>query len=193
MSGTPRVVVIGAGVVGAAVADELTARGWTDVTVLDRGALPLPGGSSSHAPGLVFQTNPSKTMAGFARYTVEKLSTFDRPWCFNPVGGLEVATTPERLAELRRRHGLATSWGIGGVMIASMLFFSVSNGRAAVHEILIGIFVTVTTPVTFMLLARAALHRDRMEQNGKVPDKRLGLLTKPGIEERELDATGRTP
>ena len=33
----PRVVVIGAGVVGAAVADELTARGWTDVTVLDRG------------------------------------------------------------------------------------------------------------------------------------------------------------
>jgi glycine/D-amino acid oxidase-like deaminating enzyme len=35
----PRVVVIGAGVVGAAVADELTARGWTDVTVLDQGPL----------------------------------------------------------------------------------------------------------------------------------------------------------
>ena len=28
----PRVVIIGAGVVGAALADELTARGWTDVT-----------------------------------------------------------------------------------------------------------------------------------------------------------------
>jgi dimethylglycine oxidase len=105
----PRVVVIGAGVVGAAVADELTARGWTDVTVLDRGALPLPGGSSSHAPGLVFQTNPSKTMAGFASYTVEKLAALD---VFNSVGGLELATTPERLADLRRRHGLATSWGI---------------------------------------------------------------------------------
>lgn len=118
----PRVVVIGAGVVGAAVADELTARGWTDVTVLDRGALPLPGGSSSHAPGLVFQTNPSRTMAGFARYTIEKLGALDAErrasadadgaWCLNQVGGLEVATTPERLVDLRRRHGLATSWGI---------------------------------------------------------------------------------
>ena len=68
----PRVVVIGAGVVGAAVADELTSRGWTDVTVIDRGELPLPGGSTSHAPGLVFQTNPSKTMANLATYTVEK-------------------------------------------------------------------------------------------------------------------------
>ncbi len=106
---TPRVVVIGAGVVGAAVADELTARGWTDVTVLDRGALPLPGGSSSHAPGLVFQTNPSKTMAGFARYTVEKLVGLD---VFDQVGGLEIATTPERVQELKRRHGFATSWGI---------------------------------------------------------------------------------
>ena len=34
----PRVVIIGAGVVGAALADELSARGWTDVTVVDQGA-----------------------------------------------------------------------------------------------------------------------------------------------------------
>lgn len=106
---TPRVVVIGAGVVGAAVADELTSRGWTDVTVLDRGHLPLPGGSSSHAPGLVFQTNPSRTMAAFAGHTVEKMGELG---VFTAVGGLEVATTPERLLELRRRHGLAQSWGI---------------------------------------------------------------------------------
>ena len=37
------------------------------------------------------------------------------------------------------------------------------------HEILIGIFVTVTTPVTLMLLARATLHRDRAEGNPDVP------------------------
>ncbi|MDY7106256.1 MAG: FAD-dependent oxidoreductase [Actinomycetota bacterium] len=106
---SPRIVVIGAGVVGAAVADELVARGWTDVTVVDQGMLPVPGGSSSHAPGLIFQTNPSKTMAGFARYTVEKFAELDS---LLPLGGLEVATTPERLADLRRRHGWATSWGI---------------------------------------------------------------------------------
>ncbi|MFF4116689.1 FAD-dependent oxidoreductase [Streptomyces sp. NPDC001714] len=110
----PRVVIIGAGVVGAALADEISARGWTEVTVVDQGPLPATGGSSSHAPGLVFQTNPSKTMTELARYTVEKFCSLDvdgKP-CFLQVGGLEVATTPERLAELHRRHGWITSWGI---------------------------------------------------------------------------------
>ena len=48
---TARVVIIGAGIVGANLADELTARGWDRVTVLDQGPLPLTGGSTSHAPG----------------------------------------------------------------------------------------------------------------------------------------------
>ncbi len=110
----PRVVIIGAGVVGAALADELSARGWSDITVVDQGPVPATGGSSSHAPGLVFQINASKTMAEFARYTVEKLGALDLDGepCFRQVGGLEVATTPERLAELHRRHGWATAWGI---------------------------------------------------------------------------------
>ena len=68
----PKVVIIGAGIVGCALADELTARGWTDVTVLDQGPLFATGGSSSHAPGLVFQTNPSQTMSRLASYSVEK-------------------------------------------------------------------------------------------------------------------------
>ncbi|HVV24840.1 MAG TPA: FAD-dependent oxidoreductase [Pseudonocardiaceae bacterium] len=110
----PRVVVIGAGIVGCAVADELTERGWTDVTVVDQGSLFRTGGSSSHAPGLVFQTTPNKTMTDFARYTVAKYSslTLDGEWCFRQVGGLEVATTPQRWQDLKRRHGWATSWGV---------------------------------------------------------------------------------
>ena len=116
---TPRVVVIGAGIVGANLADELTERGWNDVTVLDAGPLPLPGGSTSHAPGLVFQTNATKTMAEFAQYTVRKLSSLDvdGAWCFNPVGGLEVATTPERLHDLQRKIGWAQSWGVEGARL----------------------------------------------------------------------------
>src|ERR671921_796254 len=96
MSTTPRVVIIGAGIVGANLADALT------------------GGSTSHAPGLVFQTNASKTMTAFASYPVEKLTGIDvdGAWCFNQVGGLEVATTPERLADLHRKQGWATSWGV---------------------------------------------------------------------------------
>ncbi|MFI6026723.1 FAD-dependent oxidoreductase [Amycolatopsis magusensis] len=112
MSTTPRVVIIGAGIVGANLADELTGRGWSRVTVLDQGPLPLTGGSTSHAPGLVFQTNPSKTMTAFAAYTVEKLLGLDGDWCFNQVGGLEVATTPQRLADLHRKQGWARSWGV---------------------------------------------------------------------------------
>ncbi len=114
MARLPRVVIIGAGIVGCALADELTARGWTDLTVLDQGPLFATGGSSSHAPGLVFQTNPSKMLTEFARYTVDKYTglTLDGEPCFRQVGGLEVATTPERLAELWRRHGFATAWGV---------------------------------------------------------------------------------
>lgn len=110
----PHVVIIGAGVVGAALADELSAKGWDQVTVVDQGPLPAAGGSSSHAPGLVFQTNGAKVMTELARYTVEKFGSLERDGkrCFLPVGGLEVATTPQRLAELHRRHGWATAWGL---------------------------------------------------------------------------------
>jgi len=110
----PKVVIIGAGIVGANLADELTARGWTDVTVLDRGPLPRTGGSTSHAPGLVFQTNASKAMTDFAKYTVEKFLELD---CFLQVGGMEVATTPARWEDLKRKHGWATSWGVDGQLV----------------------------------------------------------------------------
>src|SRR6187397_3592326 len=117
----PKVVVIGAGVVGAALADELTARGFTEVTVLDRGPLFTTGGSSSHAPGLVFQTNPSKTMSAFAGYTIDKFCSLEHRggWAFNQVGGLEVATTPERWADLHRKIGWAAAWGIEARLLSS--------------------------------------------------------------------------
>lgn len=110
----PKVVVIGAGIVGTSLADELTARGCTDVTVLDRGPMFTTGGSTSHAPGLVFQTNGSKTMSEFARYTVEKFVSLG---AFNQVGGLEVATTQARWTDLHRRLGWAQSWGIPGELV----------------------------------------------------------------------------
>lgn len=117
----PRVVIVGAGIVGCSLADELTSRGWTDVTVLEQGPLPAPGGSTSHAPGLVFQTSPSKTLTAFARYTVEKFNSLqvDGVSCFNQVGGLELATTPERLADLHRKAGYAASWGVRGEIVSA--------------------------------------------------------------------------
>lgn len=56
---------------------------------------------------------------------------------------------------------LGTSWGVASIIIASMLMFSLLNTRPILHELVIGVFMLVTTPVTLMLLGRAALRRDR--------------------------------
>jgi len=64
---------------------------------------------------------------------------------------------------------LGATWGAGGVLLASILFFSVLQSRLVVHEVLIAVFLTVTTPVTLMLLGRAALYRDRSEKAADLP------------------------
>lgn len=64
---------------------------------------------------------------------------------------------------------LGTTWGAGAILIASIICFSVLQSRPVLHEVLITIFVVGTTPVTLMLLARAALYRDRTEGTPGVP------------------------
>lgn len=64
---------------------------------------------------------------------------------------------------------LGTSWGTASIVIASMVLFTTLQSRPVIHEMLIGILVTVTTPVTLMLLGRAALYRDRAAGNPDVP------------------------
>ena len=107
-------VIVGAGIVGASAAYHLAELGSTDVLVIDQGPLFETGGSTSHAPGLVFQTNGSRTMCRIAQDTVRlygSLAVDGEPGWFG-VGGIEIATTPERMAELRRRQGFARSYGI---------------------------------------------------------------------------------
>ncbi|MDB5370590.1 MAG: monovalent cation/H+ antiporter subunit [Roseomonas sp.] len=81
------------------------------------------------------------------------------------IGLLRLGSFYERL----HAPTLGTSLGVGCILLASMVFFSVLQTRLVVHEVLVGILVVVTTPVTLMLLARAALHRDRLEGDDKVP------------------------
>ncbi len=64
---------------------------------------------------------------------------------------------------------LGSTMGVTLVLLASMLFFSVLESRIVLHEVLIGLFVFITTPITFLLLARAALYRDRSEGSDHVP------------------------
>ena len=60
---------------------------------------------------------------------------------------------------------MGSSAGVFCIALASIVCFSVLQSRLAVHEALIAFFVTVTTPVTFTMLARAAIFRDRVEGN----------------------------
>ncbi len=115
-----RVVIIGAGVVGSSAAHYLTLHGWRDVVVLDQGPLFEILGSTSHAPGLVFQTNPSKTVCQLAQWTAElynELSVEGENPCFYPVGSIEIAYSRERQWELKRRLGFARSWGLPAQII----------------------------------------------------------------------------
>ncbi|MFN8592676.1 MAG: FAD-dependent oxidoreductase [Thermomicrobiales bacterium] len=108
------VVIVGAGIVGCATAYFLSKYGWTDIVVLEQGPLFATGGSTSHAPGIVFQTNSSRTMTTFARDTVAlygSLAHEGQP-CWFGVGSLEVATSEARWADLHRKAGWAKSWGI---------------------------------------------------------------------------------
>lgn len=64
---------------------------------------------------------------------------------------------------------LGTTLGMASILAGSALCFSVIEARPVVHEILIAVFVTLTTPVTLMLVVRAALYRDRTEGSKDVP------------------------
>ncbi|WP_144183402.1 Na+/H+ antiporter subunit G [Elioraea rosea] len=77
---------------------------------------------------------------------------------------------------------LATTLGIGCVLLASMLFFTVLQTRPVLHEVLITAFMVLTTPVTLMLLTRASLYRDRREGSPDVPPIPARPLPKDGAE-----------
>jgi dimethylglycine oxidase len=119
MQDRAQLVIVGAGIVGTSAAYHLAELGLTDVLVIDQGPLFETGGSTSHAPGLVFQTNGSRTMCRIAQDAVrlyENLELDEEPAWYG-VGGIEVATTPDRMAELKRRLGFARSYGIEGATL----------------------------------------------------------------------------
>ena len=120
MQSHARLIIIGAGIVGCSVAYHLTRRGWRDIVVVDQGPLFDTGGSSSHAPGLVFQTNASKLMTTLAKDTVQLYSglELDGQPCWYGVGSLEVAYTTERWQDLHRKLGFAKSYGLDARLIS---------------------------------------------------------------------------
>jgi multicomponent K+:H+ antiporter subunit G len=71
-----------------------------------------------------------------------------------------------------RLHGptKASTLGVGGVLLASMVFFGWTGGRPAIHELLITVFVFITAPIAAHLLVRAALAREPARRPPKPAD-----------------------
>ncbi|HTT26771.1 MAG TPA: FAD-dependent oxidoreductase [Solirubrobacteraceae bacterium] len=104
-----RIVVIGAGIVGNSLAYHLTRLGVSDITMIDKGPLPNPGGSTGHASNFIFPVDHSKEMT---LLTLESMRQYKDLGVFIESGGIEVARTDERMQELTRRVVSAKSWGI---------------------------------------------------------------------------------
>ncbi|HLQ86409.1 MAG TPA: monovalent cation/H(+) antiporter subunit G [Salinisphaeraceae bacterium] len=64
---------------------------------------------------------------------------------------------------------LAATVGLYLMVAAAVVFFSLAKGRPVLHIVLIAACVLVTTPITLMLLVRAALARDHKQGNPGVP------------------------
>jgi glycine cleavage system aminomethyltransferase T/glycine/D-amino acid oxidase-like deaminating enzyme len=102
-------VVIGAGIVGNCLVGHLSALGWTDIVLLDKGPLPNPGGSTGHASNFIFPTDHNKEMA---QLTLESQRQYVARGVNNECGGIEVARGEARLEELNRRMTSAKAYGI---------------------------------------------------------------------------------
>ncbi|HEY6277547.1 MAG TPA: FAD-dependent oxidoreductase [Streptosporangiaceae bacterium] len=102
-------VIIGAGIVGNSLACHLARLGWRDLVLVDKGPMPNPGGSTGHASNFIFPIEYSKMMMELTRDSTEQ---YEGLGVFTRSGGIEVARTEERMAELRRRCSAARAWGI---------------------------------------------------------------------------------
>src|SRR5439155_15395255 len=104
-------VVIGAGIVGNSMAYHLSRLGWTDLVLIEQGALPNTGGSTGHASNFIFPVDHSKEMTTL---TKESARQYEDLGVSVTSGGVEVARTKTRLEELNRRMSSALSWGEEG-------------------------------------------------------------------------------
>jgi 4-methylaminobutanoate oxidase (formaldehyde-forming) len=109
-----RVVVIGGGVGGASILYWLTRLGWDDVVLVERAD--LTSGSTFHSAGLVGQLRGSLSLTRMMMNSVELYRTvgeeagLETGW--REVGSLRLASSEERMEELRRQAGWAETFGL---------------------------------------------------------------------------------
>ena len=107
-------VIIGAGIVGNSLVHHLALLGWRDLVLVDKGPMPNPGGSTGHASNFIFPIEYSKMMF---ELTEDSTAQYKELGVFTQSGGIEVARTPERMIELKRRCSQAKAWGIPAELV----------------------------------------------------------------------------
>lgn len=109
-----RIVVVGGGLVGNAVAYHLALLGETDVLLLERDV--LGSGTSWHAAGLVSRGRGTVALSELASYGVDCYAALqaetDVDVSFNRCGSLAVARTPGRWDELCRQQMVVRQLGV---------------------------------------------------------------------------------
>jgi 4-methylaminobutanoate oxidase (formaldehyde-forming) len=110
-----RIVIVGGGVGGCAIAHQLAALGERDVVLLERSE--LTSGSTFHSAGLVGQLRSSLSLTRLMMDSVELYRTLDCGWV--PCGGIRLACTAEREQEVLRQVAWARTFGLPLELISS--------------------------------------------------------------------------
>lgn len=76
---------------------------------------------------------------------------------FTLVGSIGLVKLPDFYMRLHAPTK-ATTLGVGAILIASAVFFSLTDEGLSLHELLITLFLFITAPVSAHLMAKAALH-----------------------------------
>ena len=77
---------------------------------------------------------------------------------FGLVGSFGLIKLTDRMARLHAPTK-ATTLGVGGVLIASMLFFYFIVGEFSFHEMMVTLFLFLTAPITAHYISKAHIHR----------------------------------
>ncbi|MEP2718172.1 Na+/H+ antiporter subunit G [Pseudophaeobacter sp.] len=81
----------------------------------------------------------------------------------------------------------ATTLGVGGVLLASMLHGVVIEGHLSLHELMITLFLFLTAPVTALFIAKVHLHRH--ETPSSLPKAgEDGIWATHDVDEHEAEA-----
>ncbi len=76
------------------------------------------------------------------------------------LGSVGLARLPDFLMRLHAPTK-ATTLGVGALLLASAIYFSLTGPGVSLHEAAIVLFLFITAPVTAQLMAKAARHRQR--------------------------------